>query len=88
MRTTTITGKGQVTIPIEIRQRLGLVEGERLEVQLEADTVCLRRAQSVIARTAGIFADSGQTRSAEEMREAAETAIALEAEARSHPEPV
>ena len=85
MRTTTMTRKGQVTIPTEIRQALGLVEGDRLEVQLEADTVCLRRAESVIARTAGIFARPGPARPAEELREAAETAIALEAEARSRP---
>jgi AbrB family looped-hinge helix DNA binding protein len=82
---TTMTRKGQVTIPTEIRQALGLVAGDRLEVQLEANTVCLRRAESVIARTAGIFADSGPARSAEKLREAAETAIALEAEARSRP---
>ena len=85
MRTTIMTRKGQVTIPTEIRQALGLVEGDRLEVQLEASTVCLRRAESVIARTAGIFAHSGPARSAEKLREAAETAIALEAEARSRP---
>lgn len=83
MRTTTMTSKGQITIPMEIRQALGLVEGDRIEVQLEADTVCLRRAKSVIARTAGIFAHAGPPCSAEEMREAAEMAIAVEAEARS-----
>jgi antitoxin PrlF len=85
MRTTIMTSKGQVTIPAEIRQALGLVEGDRLEVRLDSDTVCLRRAESVIARTAGIFAHSGPARSVEELREAAETAIALEAEARSRP---
>ena len=85
MRTTTMTRKGQITIPAEIRQALGLVEGDRLEVQLEANTVCLRRAESVIARTAGIFAHSGPARSADKLREAAETAIALEAEERSRP---
>jgi AbrB family looped-hinge helix DNA binding protein len=87
MSTTTVTSKGQITIPIEIRQRLGLIEGERLEVRLEADTVCLRRAQSVIARTAGVFAHSAASSSAEALREAAESAIALEVETRSRPEP-
>jgi AbrB family looped-hinge helix DNA binding protein len=80
-----MTRKGQVTIPTEIRKALGLVEGDRLEVQLEAGTVCLRRAQSVIARTAGTFAHPGPARSAEVLREAAETAIGLEAGARSRP---
>ena len=85
MRTTTMTRKGAGHHPTEIRKALGLVEGDRLKVQLEADAVCLRRAESVIARTAGIFAHPGPARSAEELREAAETAIALEAEARSRP---
>jgi AbrB family looped-hinge helix DNA binding protein len=85
MRTTTMTRKGQVTIPTEIRKALCLVEGDRLEVQMEAGTVCLRRAESVIARTAGIFEHPGPARSAEALREAAETAIGLEAEARSRP---
>ena len=56
MHTTTMTLTGQITIPAEIRQALGLVEGDRLEVQLEAGAIYLRRAESVIARTAGIFA--------------------------------
>ena len=29
--TATITSKGQVTIPIEVRKRLGLSEGDRIE---------------------------------------------------------
>jgi AbrB family looped-hinge helix DNA binding protein len=58
MRTTTLTRKGRVTIPTEIRKALGLVEGDRLEVQLDSETVCLRRAESVITRTAGIFSNT------------------------------
>jgi len=85
MGTTTMTRKGQITIPKDIRHTLGLVEGDRLEVRLEADTVCVRRAESIVARTAGIFAHSGPAYSAEELREAAEIAIALDAEARSRP---
>jgi AbrB family looped-hinge helix DNA binding protein len=85
VHTTTMTRTGQITIPAEIRQALGLVEGDRLEVQLEAGAIYLRRAESVIARTAGIFAHPGPARSAEDLREATETAIALETEARSRP---
>ena len=86
MATTTMTSKGQITIPAEIRETLGLVAGDRLDVQLDANTViCVRRAEDVIANTAGIFANSGPPRSAEELRQAAEIAIAEEAEERSRP---
>jgi AbrB family looped-hinge helix DNA binding protein len=87
MRTTVITRKGQVTIPSDFRQALGISEGDRLEVVLNGDTVCLRRAESVIDRTAGIFADSGPALSAEQLREAAETAIAEEGASRSRQRP-
>jgi AbrB family looped-hinge helix DNA binding protein len=85
VHTTTMTRTGRITIPAEIRQALGLVEGDRLEVQLEAGAIYLRRAESVIARTAGIFAHPGPARSVADLREATETAIALETETRSHP---
>jgi len=87
MRTTTMTSKGQVTIPAEFRQALGFTEGDRLEVVLDGNTVCLRRAESVVDRTAGIFAGSGLVLSLEDLREAAEEAMAEDAEARSKPSP-
>ena len=31
MTTATLTGKGQVTIPVEVRQRMGLGTGDRIE---------------------------------------------------------
>lgn len=55
-RGTTITRKGQITIPIEIRRALNLAEGERLSVERAGDTVLLRRAISVTERTAGSLA--------------------------------
>ena len=82
MRTTVMTSKGQITIPAEFRQALGFSEGDRLEVVLDGSTVCLRRAESVIDRTAGVFAGSGPVLSAGELREAAEEAMAEDAEAR------
>jgi len=35
MATSTLTSKGQVTIPKEIRERLGLKEGDRLAIELD-----------------------------------------------------
>lgn len=34
MKTTRVTAKGQVTLPKEVRQKLGLHAGTRLEVRL------------------------------------------------------
>jgi antitoxin PrlF len=80
MRMTTITSKGQITIPVEFRKAVGLEEGDRLEVVLEGSTIHLRRAQSIIDRTAGVFVGSGPVLSAVELREAAEEAMAEDAQ--------
>jgi len=57
-RTTVITRKGQITIPVEIRRALGLKEGERMALSINEDTgeVTLKRAQSVAERTFGALA--------------------------------
>ena len=41
----TISSKGQVTIPIEVRHRLGLKEGDRVEFVQEEGRTFLRPAQ-------------------------------------------
>jgi AbrB family looped-hinge helix DNA binding protein len=40
--TSTISSKGQVTVPIEIRHRLGLKEGDRVEFVFEDGRTVLR----------------------------------------------
>jgi AbrB family looped-hinge helix DNA binding protein len=55
-RRTTVTRKGQVTIPIDIRRRLGIKEGDKLAVEVHDDEIVFRRAQSYAERTAGILA--------------------------------
>ncbi|MBX3070467.1 MAG: AbrB/MazE/SpoVT family DNA-binding domain-containing protein [Thermomicrobiales bacterium] len=55
-KTTKITSKGQVTIPIEFRQALGFEPGDRLDVEQNEDSVVVRKHQSWAERTAGILA--------------------------------
>lgn len=44
METMRVTSKGQVTIPVEIRNRLGLLPHTEVVFELEDDTVRIRRA--------------------------------------------
>lgn len=46
MAETTVTSKGQVTIPLAVRQRLGIRQGSRLEFQVVDDHVELRVVSS------------------------------------------
>ena len=41
----TLTTKGQVTIPLEIRQRLGLLPGTRVVFDIVGDSVRIRKAE-------------------------------------------
>lgn len=42
METTSVTSKGQVTIPKELRQRLGIRQGTKIEFSLVGDQVVMR----------------------------------------------
>jgi antitoxin PrlF len=42
----TISSKGQITVPLEIRRRLGLKEGDRVEFIVEDDKTIMRPAQA------------------------------------------
>ncbi len=46
MADTTLTSKGQVTIPREIRQRLGLVAGDKIAFTLLSDGTVIVRAKT------------------------------------------
>jgi len=79
-----ITRKGQVTLPAEIRHRLGLKRGDKVSFRIESDQVLLTRGESVSAATEGIFKwYVDKPRTAEELRAAAEQAIADEERERS-----
>jgi antitoxin PrlF len=81
--TAVVTRKGQITIPVEIRRSLGISEGDRVAIVLDGDEVRLAPSARVVARTAGMLKAAGFPLSAEELRQAAERAIAEEAVARS-----
>ena len=44
VREAKVTSKGQVTIPIEIRRRLGVREGDRLVFDAEGEAITVRAA--------------------------------------------
>jgi AbrB family looped-hinge helix DNA binding protein len=46
-----ITSKGQVTIPVEIREQLGLITNTEVEFEVIGDAVYLKKAQ--VNRTSG-----------------------------------
>jgi AbrB family looped-hinge helix DNA binding protein len=49
-----ITSKGQVTIPQEIRDRLGLLPYSEVEFEVEGDSVRVRKARKTSARGAAL----------------------------------
>ena len=46
VRISTVTSKGQVTIPKEIRETLGVIEGDKLVFLVEGDKIVLRKVDS------------------------------------------
>jgi AbrB family looped-hinge helix DNA binding protein len=52
---TTMTQKGQVTIPAKIRSHLGLKAHDKVVFELEGNVVKLRRAPSRVLRAFGSF---------------------------------
>jgi antitoxin PrlF len=55
MDATSVTSKGQVTIPKELRQRLGIRQGSRIEFSLVGDHVVMRVRSSPSAESASGF---------------------------------
>ncbi len=48
-----ITSKGQVTIPVEIRERLGLLPNSEVEFEMEGNAVRIRKARNRRTRGRG-----------------------------------
>lgn len=70
MTTATLTSKGQITIPVEVRQRLGLGAGDRLEfVELE-DGFAIKPANDDVRSLKGLLHKPGKPVSIDEMNAA------------------
>ena len=75
---TTVSSKGQIVIPKDVRDRLKITAGDRFEVVERPDGVLLRKAQAkpvksfdeVTAKIRSIIRYDGPTVSIEEMNEA------------------
>ncbi|MFY9976178.1 MAG: AbrB/MazE/SpoVT family DNA-binding domain-containing protein [Chromatiaceae bacterium] len=69
MQTSTLTSKGQVTIPAELRKRLGLRPGDRVGFVVEDGAVRLVRRESRVEAAFGIL--KGETSVTDEDMETA-----------------
>ena len=74
MPTSTMTSKGQVTIPVEIRKELGLEAGDKVSFRKSDQGVVIESARSAVRRSAGMlsrFAANRPPATIAEMKEAA-----------------
>ena len=55
MITTSLTSKGQVTIPADLRAALGLVVGDQIAFQQEGNTLILKRHANDIKACFGVL---------------------------------
>lgn len=80
MLSTKITRKGQITIPVEIRNELGLREGDVLVVERTNAGILLRNQQEIVRNTAGALAKYARfpPPTPEELRQAFEEGVAEE----------
>jgi len=80
--TSSVTRKGQVTIPAHIRRLLGLSTRDKVAFVVTEGKVQIGPAQSVVARTAGMLKSDTPALSPEEEKAAAEEAMAQEGDRR------
>ena len=56
MSTVTLSSKGQIALPVELRNRLGLAAGSRLEITEEAGGLLLRPVHAIAPVSLGDLA--------------------------------
>ena len=72
----TVTSKGQVTIPVEVRRLLGIAPRAKVAFIVEDSQVRLAPASSIVERTAGSLRSRKAGKSARRLRRVAERVIA------------
>lgn len=71
MATATVTGKGQITIPVEVREALRLDSGDRVEfVEVESGRFEIVPATRSVSALKGMFGKPKRTVSIDEMNAA------------------
>ena len=71
MATAAVTSKGQITIPIEVREELGLKAGDRIEfLKSEEGKFFIQPKKGSIVNLRGMFKWTGKPVTIEEMDEA------------------
>jgi AbrB family looped-hinge helix DNA binding protein len=81
MPSTTVTSKGQITLPAEYRRALGIETGDKISVFLEGNSLRVRKRGNYADLTAGALREYAifPPPSAKELREFAEQAMADDA---------
>jgi AbrB family looped-hinge helix DNA binding protein len=66
-----VTAQGQVSVPVEVRRRLGIAPGSSIEWDADGEVVIVRRVGRFSSEDVhdALFADAPQKRSLEELRE-------------------
>jgi AbrB family looped-hinge helix DNA binding protein len=78
----TMTSKGQVTIPLHVRQALGLQPGDKVGFIKQGDNFIVTTPRAIVEETAGVFKKYAEVLdraySAEELRDFYEVGVADE----------
>ena len=75
MASASLTSKGQITIPIEVREELGLKAGDRIDFVKSEGKFFIQPKKGSIMNLRGIFKWTGKPVSVEEMNEAIATHV-------------
>ena len=78
IRETSLTQKGQVTIPVEVRVMLGLKPRDKVVFEVHGDQATLRRAPSKVERWFGSVSPRQRPEDFKQLREEFEQGVAEE----------